>query len=52
MLWVDKQDVKRLRKLGCLSHRGVVEYPPELTMPKDQARREEAGDDRGRVADQ
>jgi hypothetical protein len=34
VLWADKQEVKRLRKLAALSHRGVVEYPPELTTPK------------------
>jgi DNA invertase Pin-like site-specific DNA recombinase len=36
VLWADKQEVKRLRKLAALSHRGVVEYPSELTMPKDR----------------
>jgi DNA invertase Pin-like site-specific DNA recombinase len=34
VLWADKQELKRLRKLTALSHRGVVEYPSELTMPK------------------
>jgi hypothetical protein len=34
VLWADKQELKRLRKLTALSHRGVVEYPSELTTPK------------------
>lgn len=36
-LWVlraDEQELKRLRRLAALSHRGVVEYPLELTTPK------------------
>ena len=36
ILWADKQEVKRLRKLAALSHRGVVEYPAELTTPKER----------------
>jgi hypothetical protein len=36
ILWADKQEVKRLRKLAAQSHRGVVEYPPELTTPKER----------------
>jgi hypothetical protein len=36
ILWADKQEVKRLRKLATLSHRGVVEYPAELTTPKER----------------
>jgi DNA invertase Pin-like site-specific DNA recombinase len=36
VLWADKQELKRLRKLVALSHRGVVEYPSELTTPKEQ----------------
>jgi DNA invertase Pin-like site-specific DNA recombinase len=36
VLWADKQEVKRLRKLAALSRRGVVEYPPELTTPKER----------------
>ena len=28
VLWADKPELKRLRKLAALSHRGVVEYPP------------------------
>ena len=36
ILWADKPEVKRLRKLAALSHRGVVEYPPELTTPKER----------------
>ena len=39
ILWADKQEVKRLRKLASSSHRGVVEYPPELTTPKERPRR-------------
>ena len=38
VLWADKQELKRLRKLAALSHRGVVEYPPELTTPKEPGR--------------
>jgi DNA invertase Pin-like site-specific DNA recombinase len=34
VLWADKHEVKRLRKLAALSHRGVVEYPTDLTTPK------------------
>ncbi len=34
ILWADKQEVKRLRRLADLSHRGVVEYRSELTTPK------------------
>jgi DNA invertase Pin-like site-specific DNA recombinase len=36
VLWADKQEVKRLRALAAQSHRGVVEYPPELTTPKER----------------
>jgi DNA invertase Pin-like site-specific DNA recombinase len=36
VLWADEQEVKRLRKLAALSRRGVVEYPPELTTPKER----------------
>jgi DNA invertase Pin-like site-specific DNA recombinase len=36
ILWADKTEVKRLRKLAVVSHRGVVEYPPELTTPKER----------------
>jgi DNA invertase Pin-like site-specific DNA recombinase len=39
ILWADKQELKRLRKLAASSRRGVVEYPPELTTPKDRFRR-------------
>ena len=28
ILWADGPEVKRLRKLAALSHRGIVEYPP------------------------
>jgi DNA invertase Pin-like site-specific DNA recombinase len=38
VLWADKQEVKRLRKLAAVSRRGVVEYPPTLTTPKEQRR--------------
>jgi DNA invertase Pin-like site-specific DNA recombinase len=37
VLWADKPELKRLRKLAVLSRRGVVEYPPKLTTPKDRA---------------
>jgi DNA invertase Pin-like site-specific DNA recombinase len=36
ILWADRQEMKRLRKLAALSHRGVVEYPPALTTPKER----------------
>ena len=38
ILWADKQELKRLRKLAASSHRGVVEYPAELTTPKVRCR--------------
>jgi hypothetical protein len=38
VLWADKQELKRLRKLAALSHRGVVQYPTELTTPKERPR--------------
>jgi DNA invertase Pin-like site-specific DNA recombinase len=37
ILWADKQELNRLRELARLSHRGVVEYPPKLTTPKDRS---------------
>jgi DNA invertase Pin-like site-specific DNA recombinase len=36
VLWADKQELKRLRKLAAVSHRGAVEYPTELTTPKER----------------
>ncbi len=33
IVWADKHEMKRLRKLAAASHRGCVEYPPELTKP-------------------
>jgi hypothetical protein len=39
VLWADKQELKRLRKLAAVSHRGIVEYPAELTTPKERRRR-------------
>jgi len=36
ILWADKQELKRLRKLAAVSHRGIVEYPTELTTPKER----------------
>jgi DNA invertase Pin-like site-specific DNA recombinase len=36
VLWADEQEVKRLRGLASLSNRGVVEYPAELTAPRNQ----------------
>jgi DNA invertase Pin-like site-specific DNA recombinase len=38
VLWADKQELKRLRKLAALSHRGVVEYPRDLITPKERPR--------------
>jgi hypothetical protein len=34
ILWADHQEMRRLRELAKLSHRGLVEYPVELTTPK------------------
>ncbi len=34
VLWADRREVRRLRKLAALSHRGVVEYAPDLTTPR------------------
>jgi hypothetical protein len=36
VLWADKSEVKRLRQLAALSHRGIVEYPLALTTPRDR----------------
>jgi DNA invertase Pin-like site-specific DNA recombinase len=38
VLWADKQELNRLRKLAALSQRGVVEYPRELITPKERRR--------------
>jgi hypothetical protein len=38
VLWADKLEVKRLRKLAALSRRGVASYPTALTTPKDRTR--------------
>jgi hypothetical protein len=38
VLWADKSEVKRLRKLAALSRRGVASYPTALTTPKDRTR--------------
>lgn len=35
VLWADKHELRRLRKLAALSQRGVVHYPTELTTPKE-----------------
>jgi hypothetical protein len=45
-LWVlraDRQELRRLRKLAALSHRGVVDYPSELTTPKVRTNPEGGG---------
>ncbi len=34
ILWADKSEQKRLRRLGALSRRGVVTFPEELITPK------------------
>ena len=34
IVWVDRHELKRLRKLTARSQRGSVAYPPELTTPK------------------
>ena len=36
ILWADEQEVKRLGKLTAVSRRGIVQYPPELTTPKER----------------
>jgi DNA invertase Pin-like site-specific DNA recombinase len=36
VLWADKAELKRLRKLAAVSHRGIVEYPAELTAPRER----------------
>ena len=36
VLWADEPEVNRLRKLAALSHRGMAEYPSELTTPRDR----------------
>jgi hypothetical protein len=36
VLWADKAELKRLRKLSTASHRGIVEYPAELTTPRER----------------
>ena len=36
IVWANKSELKRLRKLAALSHRGIVEYPSELTTPGDR----------------
>jgi hypothetical protein len=36
--WADSQEIRRLRKLASLSHRGIVEYPAELTTPREIGR--------------
>jgi hypothetical protein len=38
VLWADKQELKRLRKLATSSHRGIVEYPADLTTPRERHR--------------
>jgi hypothetical protein len=36
VLWADEPELNRLRKLAALSHRGMAEYPSELTTPTDR----------------
>lgn len=36
VLWADKAELKRLRRLAALSHRGIVVYPAELTTPRER----------------
>jgi DNA invertase Pin-like site-specific DNA recombinase len=38
IVWVDRQELKRLRKLKAWSQRGMVAYPPALTTPKKKNR--------------
>jgi DNA invertase Pin-like site-specific DNA recombinase len=38
VLWADKSELKRLRRLAALSHRGIVDYPRELITPKERYR--------------
>lgn len=37
ILWADKGEVKRLRKLRRARSRGILGYPPEVTTPKRRA---------------
>jgi hypothetical protein len=34
ILWADRTEVRRLRKLRAAQHRGILGYPPEFTAPK------------------
>jgi len=36
IVWADKDEVKRLRKLRSAGWRGILGYPPELTTPKQR----------------
>jgi DNA invertase Pin-like site-specific DNA recombinase len=36
VLWADDQEKARLCKLAAVSHRGIVEYPLELTTPRER----------------
>lgn len=36
VLWADEPELERLRELAALSHRGVAEYPPELTTLRER----------------
>jgi DNA invertase Pin-like site-specific DNA recombinase len=36
VLWADKAELERLRKLAASSRRGIVEYPAELTTPRER----------------
>ncbi len=38
VIWADKQELKRLRKLAAVSRRGIVEYPAALTTPAEYHR--------------
>jgi len=38
IVWADKSEQKRLRRLGALSRRGVVAFPEELVTPKEIVR--------------
>jgi hypothetical protein len=36
VLWANESEIQRLRELAAMSRRGVVAYPPELTVPRDR----------------
>ena len=37
LIWADKAEVKRMRKLRAAGWRGILGYPSELTTPKQRS---------------